>query len=448
MNNGIDCKLIQTNNFNYVFFRDFLSIYKIEDEIINDYFKGKIPIDNPIYAKIENEFDKANKQLLEISQANSKNVYFDTIVLIITRDCNLRCKYCYSVSSIENSKEKMGIDVARDAINFLLNKSPERNEYGIVFFGGEPFMNFELMQDIIHFAKAEIIDKRGKKINFGLTTNGTILNENILSLILNESIALQISMDGTKVNHDRNRVFVNGSGSFDKIMKNAMTLKDAGVLFNFRPTFSVDTEIFKNIKTMEDLKIPFGFGFTLNTIDKSKEITDFEYSNWNEIRESFNMIVDFFYCKIVNKETVYCMNIINSLYILDGKLGKNINCTSGLSTLSVLPDGSLLSCQNFQNHPECIIGEINSEFVESTISAISVNEISECNNCWTKFLCGGSCYFAKYEENGNMVDPVLSSCELTRLYWESILKLYSNLQEINPVNTYLANYNSTFKINV
>lgn len=140
--------------------------------------------------------------------------------------------------------------------------------------------------------------------------------------------------------------------------------------------------------------------------------------------------------------------IINSLYKIEGKLGKVVNCTSGVSTLSILPNGSILSCQNFQNHPECIIGDIENEFTKSTITATNVNDISECNNCWAKFLCGGCCYFAKYEENGNFIKPVSSSCELTKLFWESMIQLYSRLLENDLLKDYLVNYDSSFRIDV
>lgn len=300
----------------------------------------------------------------------------------------------------------------------------------------------------MNYAKSEIVDKLGKKVNFGLTTNGTIINDKIISFLATESITLQISMDGSKSNHDKNRIFMNGSGSFDEIMKNAKLLKAAKIPFNFRPTFSVDTNIYENIKQMEELEIPFGFGFTLNTKNKSKEITDFKYSNWGKIKKNHVDIVEYFYNKIKSREMIYCSNIINSLYKIEGKLGKNINCTSGASTLSILPNGNILPCQNFQNHPECIVGDIENEFVKSAITATNVNDIAECNNCWAKFLCGGCCYFAKYEENGNFIEPVQSSCELTKLFWESMLQLYSRLIENDLLKDYLENYDSSFRIDV
>lgn len=447
MINEIEYKVIQTENSKFIFFRDYLSIYKIEDDVIIDHFQNNKNLPETTKEIINKEFYNANQLIGSYSNVDTEDAPLDTLVLIITRECNLRCKYCYSVD-IDSINETMSYEIAAKSILFLIANNPEADEYGIVFFGGEPFMNFQLIKDVVKFAKNEITNKRKKKVNFGLTTNGTILNNEILSFIADELFAIQISMDGSKHNHDKNRVYKNGTGSYDSIINNAMLLKSKNIPFNFRPTFSVETNIFENIIHMEHLKIPFGFGFTLNTKGKSKEITDFGNSNWDSIIEDLNKIVDLYYTKICNNETIHCLNIINSILRIEGKLGKNINCTSGISTLSILPNGKILSCQNFQNHPECIVGDINANYTSSFIKAINVDTISECTNCWVKYLCGGCCYFAKYEENGNFSDPISSTCKLTRLFWEAMLKLHIKLNKKDIITKFLEDYSTTYKFEV
>ena len=231
-------------------------------------------------------------------------------------------------------------------------------------------------------------------------------------------------------------------------MKNAEALRNANIPFGFHPTFSPNSDIYYNVKLMEEMKTSFGFGFTISTRDKSKENTDFTNTNWEKTKKDFKNIADFYFERILEKQTVYCNNILNSLYKIDDKIGKNYSCSSGVSTLSILPDGNILPCQNFQNHPECIVGNIKKEFTNSKISSANVNEISDCNSCWVKFLCGGSCYFSKYEENNNFIDPIPSSCELTRLFWETMLNLYVRLQDENLLNDFLSNNYSSFILNV
>jgi uncharacterized protein len=150
-----------------------------------------------------------------------KNFSFTSISLFTAQSCNLRCKYCYGEGGTYGSNFKfMEFKVAKKGIDLLIHLLPEdKEDIGINFFGGEPLLNFSLIQETVEYAK-EICSQKGIKLHLSLTTNGTILSNEIAKFLFKNRFRVLLSIDGPPEFHNKHRVFANGKGSYKEIYKN------------------------------------------------------------------------------------------------------------------------------------------------------------------------------------------------------------------------------------
>jgi len=417
--------IFEADDNKYIFFGDHLTIYKIEDKEIEDHLNGINNIE-----EIDEFFRNANNETGKINIAKGANDPLNAIILVTSNDCNLRCKYCYAVDFKMDKHNYMDFNIAKNSVDYLLKQSPDLESYGIVFFGGEPLINFKLIQKVVNYSITEIVNKRGKGVGFSMTTNGTILTDKIISFLKQYNFSITISIDGAKEDHDKNRVYKNGDGSYEQIIKNIDKLKKADINFELRATISSDANLFDTIKFLENKKISFGFGLTMNTKNRDKNITEFEQDSITKLRKEYTAIVDYYYEKINNNEKIYCQNIMSSLTSIETRQGKVVNCTASRNTISIDANGEVLPCQNFQNYPEIHKQSILS--VNSTIKPVfiapNVEDLIDCNTCFAKYFCAGGCFFEKYNNNSDINIPPSSKCVVTKIQWEYMFKLYVKLQ--------------------
>ena len=194
----------------------------------------------------------------------------------------------------------------------LLKNNPDAEGYGIIFFGGEPLLNYNLIKDVVTYAQ-DLIFKKNKQVGFTMSTNGTIISSEIIKFLKEYDFAIQISLDGPKKIHDKNRYYANGKGSFEKVFQNIRKIKDNNIKFNLHQTIQVNSNFYEIIKFMEELQIPFGFGFTLNTKYKSKDITDYANENFKEFDNLYKKLMTYYFNKFLKGDHIYCSNIINCL---------------------------------------------------------------------------------------------------------------------------------------
>jgi len=148
------------------------------------------------------------------------------LILNVTEDCNMRCKYCKASGAYfyerPHSPRYMTPNIAEKAIDFFITHSSKSQRRSISFFGGEPLLNFNLIKRSVEYA----ISQTGEKnMHFSLTTNGTLLSDDIIDFLVRHNFSLYISLDGPKDIHNKNRVFKNGKGTFDKIIENLQKIK-------------------------------------------------------------------------------------------------------------------------------------------------------------------------------------------------------------------------------
>ena len=328
----------------------------------------------------------------------------------------------------------MDISTVKTAIDLLLKNNPNAEGYGIVFFGGEPLLNYNLMKEVVIYA-SNLFSKNNKHVGFTMTTNGTLASPKIIKLLKEYDFAVQISFDGPKEIHNKNRTYINGKGSFEKVLKNIQKIKDNNIKYSLRTTISVNLNFYEIIKFMEGQQNEFGFGFTINTKYKSKKITDYtDYINekYEEFANLYEKLMDYYYEKFTAGEQLYCSNIINCLNRIENQFAKKINCTAGRSIITISPSGDIYSCQNLTNYNETKIGTISSVYNilnKNKFIAPNVEKINGCDKCWIKYLCAGGCLYEKYVDNNDILKPDLVKCRITKIQWENHLKLYQKLKK-------------------
>lgn len=189
--------------------------------------------DSAIKLLMQNGYLKeSNVQKLEHSMADSYSYFVNRkmskIALQLTQDCNFRCKYCvYSEYNNHDqrihSNKKMSFEVAEKALIFFNSHSVDSEGVTIGFYGGEPLLQFDLIRRIVEYAEVMFSNK---KLTFTITTNGSMLSENVVCFLLEHKFLTTISIDGVKKTNDANRVFKNGEGTYSKVIKNIYDIKE------------------------------------------------------------------------------------------------------------------------------------------------------------------------------------------------------------------------------
>ncbi|QNU65430.1 thioether cross-link-forming SCIFF peptide maturase [Ruminiclostridium herbifermentans] len=361
----------------------------------------------------------------------SEDVYLDAInnwerkpvvkalCLHICHDCNLRCKYCFaSTGSFGGHRTMMDVETGKKAIDFLIEKSAGRRNLEVDFFGGEPLMNFEVVKQIVEYAR--IREKEtNKNFRFTITTNAVLLNEDNKEFINKNMHNVVLSIDGRKEVNDNMRPRVDGSGTYESILPKLKDMAESRNQDNYyvRGTFTRENLDFsKDVLHLADL----GFkqisvepvvaakdsGLDIREEDLDKLFTEYEslameYINRDKNKEGFN----FFH---------FMIDLSQGPCILK-RLG---GCGSGHEYLAVTPEGDLYPCHQFVGDEKFKMGnvhcgEFNSDF-QMNFQKSNVYTKKECSECWAKFYCSGGCAANAYQFNNDINVPYKIGCELEK----------------------------------
>ncbi len=341
------------------------------------------------------------------------------LCLHICHDCNLRCKYCFaSTGSFGGHRTMMDVETGKKAIDFLIKKSAGRRNLEVDFFGGEPLMNFDVVKQIVEYAR--IREKEAdKNFRFTITTNAILLNEDNKEFINKNMHNVVLSIDGRKETNDRMRPRVDGTGTYDSILPKLKDMADSRNQDNYyvRGTFTRENLDFsKDVLHLADV----GFkqisvepvvaakdsGYDIREQDLPQLFDEYEslameYMRRRENNEGFN-----FFHFMVDLQQGPC--IIK-------RLG---GCGSGHEYLAVTPEGDLYPCHQFVGDEKFKMGNIhNGEFninFQKNFQKSNVYTKKDCSECWAKFYCSGGCAANAYQFNNDINVPYKIGCELEK----------------------------------
>jgi len=358
------------------------------------------------------------------------------ILNVAGASCNLNCAYCFAATSDQYKTEFMSLQTAKDAVAHLMKISPNKNNYGIIFFGGEPFLNKELIFEIADYCKRTLTPTTNKTFTFMATTNGTIFDTKIAELVRESGGNLLISIDGPEHIHDANRYDHKKQGSFKTVMQNIEKYKVHGVEVTLRPTIATDISDFLEVLDFfEQQNNPFSYEFTCKSKFKESSKCNYNDSILTNIDRQYKLGMQYYYEKIINGKSIYCGNIIAYLQRIHSPSQAKLSCSAGVEALAINPDGTIYTCQNFANDLTYSVGDIwngINRAKRTKLISPNIDDISACTKCWIRCLCSGQCFSEKIISNESLLQPVKEKCELAKLQWSNLISLYLRLIENQP----------------
>ncbi|GAA0783993.1 quinohemoprotein amine dehydrogenase maturation protein [Marinobacterium sediminicola] len=362
----------------------------------------------------------------------------NTVVLNVNTGCNLSCTYCYKEDLTTPSKgEKMAYDTAIKSVEMLLKESPGQPAYNVVFFGGEPLSNMPLIREVVAYCEKRFADLEAT-VDFTMTTNATLLTEELVDWFNAHRFGLTISMDGPKAMHDKNRITVGGQGTYDVVKRKVdMLLKR----YTARPVGCrvTLTRGITDVETIFDhLYNELGFfevGFGPVT---SGDIAEFNLTG-EELVEVFagmkRLGKRYLEAALRNANFGYgnMHQLITDMYEGNKKL---VPCGAGIGLLAVDKDGGLNLCHRFTGSDLPTFGD-----VENGIDKVSLGQFVEkrldrsntgCETCRIRNLCSGGCYHESYAKYGDPTHPSYHYCDLMRDWVDFGVEVYSRIMLENP----------------
>ena len=341
------------------------------------------------------------------------------LCLHIAHTCNLNCSYCFaSQGKYHGERAVMSFEVGKRALDFLVENSGSRKNLEVDFFGGEPLMNFEVVKQLVAYARS-IEKEKNKNFRFTLTTNGLLIDDDVIEFANREMSNVVLSLDGRKEIHDRFRVDYAGNGSFDRIVPKFKKLVDArgGKNYYMRGTFT-----HANPDFLEDIKLMLDLGFTELSMEPvvcaTGDPSELTAEDMAVVKQQYEKLAELMLER--DKEgkpfTFYH-------YMIDLTGGPCIykrisGCGSGTEYMAVTPWGDLYPCHQFVGEERFKLGNVwdgvsNTE-VQKEFADCNVYAREECADCWAKLYCSGGCAANAYHATGSVKGIYKNGCELFR----------------------------------
>ncbi|MCR5608231.1 MAG: thioether cross-link-forming SCIFF peptide maturase [Lachnospiraceae bacterium] len=381
------------------------------------------------------DLEEAISEVNELKEGNvlfSEDIYKDYIVdfkkratvvkalcLHIAHDCNLACNYCFAgKGEYQGDRSLMSLEVGKKAIDFLIANSGKRRNLEVDFFGGEPLMNFEVVKEIVKYGRS-LEEKYDKHFRFTLTTNGLLIDDDVIDFANKEMDNVVLSIDGRKEVHDNMRPTRNGKGSYDIILPKFKKFAESRhqEKYYVRGTFTHN-----NLDFAEDVIHLADLGFEQISMEPVVSLPDEPYA----IKEEDVPIICAEYDKLA-KEIIKrrkdgrWFNFFHFMIDLSGGpcVAKRLSgCGSGTEYLAVTPWGDLYPCHQFVGTEEFLLGNVydgvtNTE-LRDEFKTCNVYAKDKCKECFARFYCSGGCAANSFKFHGNINDAYDIGCELQR----------------------------------
>lgn len=385
--------------------------------------------------------------LIDAGELFSKDVYHDYVVdfkkrktvvkalcLHIAHDCNLACQYCFAEEGEYHGRRAlMSFEVGKKAIDFLLLNSGNRKNLEIDFFGGEPLMNWEVVKQIVEYGRSKE-KEYNKNFRFTMTTNGVLLNDEIMEFCNREMSNVVLSLDGRKEVNDKMRPFRNGKGSYELIV----------------PKFQ------KFAKLRENKDYYIRGTFTRENMDFAKDVLEFADLGFKSMSIEPVVAQAEEYYAIREEDIPQILKEYDNLaveYIKRHKEGKGFNffhfnidlqqgpcvakrlagCGSGTEYLAVTPWGDFYPCHQFVGQDDYLLGNVDEGLLNTKVrdefKLCNVYAKDKCQDCFARFYCSGGCAANSYNFHGNITDAYDIGCEMEKKRVECSIMIKAALAE-------------------
>ncbi|WP_312155164.1 quinohemoprotein amine dehydrogenase maturation protein [Pseudomonas sp.] len=374
----------------------------------------------------------------EIALKRVERTALNTVVLNVNTGCNLSCTYCYKEDLDKPSAgKKMSTATAEASVEMLLKESPDETRYSVVFFGGEPLSNRPLIEHMVAYCEQRFAEA-GKEVEFIMTTNATLLTEEIVDWLNAHRFGLSISIDGPKTVHDRNRITVGGQGTYDVVRRKADMLLSR---YTSRPVGARVT-LTRGITDVETiwnhLFNEMGFaevGFAPVT---SGDMADFNLTGEELVQVFANMkaLGRRYLEAALEHRSIGFSNLHQLITDIHEGHKKALPCGAGLKMLAVDHQGELNLCHRFTGSSLPTFGNVHQGVKQAQLNDFLSQRLDRsntgCDDCRIRNLCSGGCYHESYARYGDPTHPTYHYCELMRDWVDFGIEVYSRIMAVNP----------------
>ena len=369
-----------------------------------------------------------------IDSFKNRETVVKALCLHIAHDCNLACRYCFAEEGEYHGRRAiMSYEVGKKALDFLVANSGNRTNLEVDFFGGEPLMNWEVVKQLVAYGRS-LEEEHHKKFRFTITTNGVLLNDEILEFVNKEMGNMVLSIDGRKEVHDRMRPHRGGQGSYDEIVPKFKKAAESRGQMNYyvRGTYThYNTDFAKDVLHLADL------GFKQISVEPvvAPETEDYAIreedlpqllAQYDELAEEM----------IKRRKEGNGFNFFHFMIDLEGGpcVAKRLSgCGSGTEYLAVTPCGDLYPCHQFVGNEDFLMGNVDEGVLRTDIrdefKQCNVYAKEKCKDCFAKFYCSGGCAANSYNFTGNVNGSYDIGCELQRKRIECAIMIKAALSE-------------------
>ena len=369
-----------------------------------------------------------------IGEFKNRQTVVKALCLHIAHDCNLACRYCFAEEGeYHGRRELMTYEVGKAALDFLIANSGNRRNLEVDFFGGEPLMNFQVVKDLVAYGR-EQEKLHNKNFRFTLTTNGVLLNEDIMEFANKEMANVVLSIDGRKEVHDFMRPFRKGAGSYDLIVPKFQKFAESRKQTNYyvRGTFTHhNLDFSKDVLHLADL------GFEQISVEPVVAADTEEYAikeaDLPQLFEEYDKLA----VEMIQREKEgKGFNFFHYMIDLEGGpcVAKRLSgCGSGTEYLAVTPWGDLYPCHQFVGNDKFYMGNVfegvkNTEIREE-FRGCNVYSKEKCRDCFAKFYCSGGCAANSYNFHADINNAYDIGCQLQKKRVECAIMIKAALAE-------------------
>ncbi|ANQ54453.1 radical SAM protein [Thermosipho sp. 1063] len=426
----MEFKLISHFGKHLLFLPEHLLLFEIDEELFS-FFENKSTLPESIKKEIfkylpikqKNEFTKTVEEKYDIN----------AIVLTVSHECNLNCKYCYGNNGTYGNPGVMDFETAKRAIETFFDKG--QSNVGITFFGGEPLLNFKLIKQVTKFAKEYI----GRNVKFGMTTNGILIKDDVACFLTNNDFSVLISLDGDQFYNDKLRYTKAGKGTHNTILNSIkkLLLYNTNGRVSIRATLtSINNDLIELVGYFSSLDLPFTIQLVTTNDEDLRPTFEELSSKINDFGKYITDLVRDRNYKQAFKKTFGWMNL--AITVVHGKNKRFYPCGGGRKVLVVNPMGDVYICHRMDGNNNGKVGNIfedtREDIIENTRRLFSeklytVDHLQDCSNCWAKYICGGRCYHESLitANEWNTVDKL--SCHFKKKLFELGLVIYAYLPD-------------------
>jgi uncharacterized protein len=366
------------------------------------------------------------------------NYPISTLVLNVNTGCNLSCSYCYKEDlATPDRGRKMAFETAAKSFELLLREARDRRRVNLVFFGGEPLSNMPLIRAMVDYAERRAAEV-GKTVDFSLTTNATLLTEELVDWFSAHRLGITISMDGPKALHDRNRKTVGGRGTYDVVAKKARMLLERHKTRPVGARVTLTQGVTDVVAIHRHLKDEIGFfevGFAPVTAGDiaAFNLTEIELA---AVFEGMKALGRDYRDQALEGGNNGFANMHQLMTDLHDGTRKSLPCGAGLGMLAVDHAGGLNLCHRFTGSKLSTFGDVDAGIDKPRLGAFleGAQDRSQrpCATCRIRNICSGGCYHERYARYGDPMHPIAHYCELLRDWVDFGIRVYTEIQAGNP----------------